>query len=88
LRQHSVLGPQAGVAVAFAVAIMMFCLAFLWYRYSERLTHLGNRYMGRLIRREPNGGWALKFNKYYGTIFLVLAGIYCIVLAIRAAIRL
>lgn len=82
------LGPQAGVALAFGVAILMFFLAFLWYRYSERMTHLGGLYVARLIKRELKDGWVLKFNKNYGTIFIALMGVFCTVVAIRAAIIL
>lgn len=86
--QSSAISPVSGFSIALAASAMLFLLAALWFRYSSIIQDASYRYMTRLIKRRVTPGWGVYLNRYFGLIFLVVTGMFCLGLAIMEATRI
>jgi hypothetical protein len=73
------LSPLASFAIFLSVALVLFALAGLWFRFSAGPAREFYSAMGK----EGQGEWSIRISKYFGTIFLVTCGIGCLVMAIH-----
>jgi hypothetical protein len=74
----------AEVSISFAAAVFLFILSWLWLRFSELAQMAARRRMGRVTPWDPAPEWSRRFTKYFGALFLMAAGIYAFILAIKA----
>lgn len=78
------LGPLADFAITLSFSLVLFVLAFLWFRFSE----LPQRAFYSAIGKEESAEWSIRLTKYLGTTFIIACGIGILVLAINEATKL
>ena len=73
-------GTRVGAAVVVAVGLLLFACAFLWMRYSDRLQILGLALMQKVSgRRLIEIDWFFGLVRWFGTIFLAITGVLCVI---------